>query len=52
MTGEGRKAGVKEYDYLLYIKDITSLYDQGEIWDETQIRSRTPKLTETITSVW
>ena len=38
MEGENRKKGVKSYDYLLYTKDITSLYDQGVQWNEFEIR--------------
>ena len=52
MEGEGKKAGVKTYDYLLYTKEITSLYDSGKIWDETESRSRTSALTEKIIARW
>lgn len=52
MEGEGRKAGVKKYDYLLYTKDITALYDKGDIWDETKIHARTRELTEEILKMW
>jgi hypothetical protein len=52
MEGEGRKAGVKKYDYLLYTKDVTGFYDQGGIWDETKIHDRTHELTEAILKMW
>lgn len=52
MEGEGRKAGVKKYDYLLYTKDITALYDKGDIWDETKIHNRTRQLTDEILKMW
>lgn len=48
MEGEGRKAGVKKYDYLLYTKDVTAFYDEGNIWDETKIHTRTRELTDEI----
>lgn len=52
MEEEGRKAGVKKYDYLLYTKDITALYDKGDIWDETKIHNRTRQLTDEILKMW
>lgn len=52
MEGEGRKAGVKNYDYLLYTKDVTSSYDKGEIWDEISIRKRTEEMTQEILKEW
>ncbi len=52
MEGEGRKAGIKKYDYLLYTKDVTSLYDKGEIWDEISIRKRTEEITQEILKEW
>lgn len=52
MEGEGRKKGVKDYDFLLYTKDITLLYDKGSQWDEVQIRKRTDDLTKEIIKIW
>ena len=52
MEGEGRKAGVKKYDYLLYTKDVTALYDKGDIWDEIKIHARTNELTDEILKMW
>ena len=52
MEGEGRKAGVKKYVYLLYTKDIVDLYDKGDVWDETKIHDRTTELTNEILKVW
>ncbi len=52
MDGEGRKAGIKKYDYLLYTKDVTAIYDKGDIWDETRIRIRTSQLTDEILKMW
>jgi hypothetical protein len=53
MEGEGRKAGIKKYDYLLYTKDVTALYDKGDdIWDETKIHARTSELTDDILKMW
>ncbi|MBD5532754.1 MAG: DUF262 domain-containing protein [Lachnospiraceae bacterium] len=52
MEGEGRKTGVKKYDYLLYTKDVTELYDKGDIWDEIKIHARTNELTDEILKMW
>ena len=52
MEGEGRKAGVKKYDYLLYTKDVTAFYDEGNIWDETKIHTRTRELTDEILKIF
>lgn len=29
----------RTYDYLLYTKDVTAFYDEGNIWDETKIHT-------------
>lgn len=52
MEGEGRKKGVKRYDYLLYTKDITTLFDAGTQWDESEIRKRTEAITKEIIAIW
>ena len=52
MEGEGHKKGVKKYDYLLYTKDITSLYDAGIQWNEVEIRKRTNSLISEIIKIW
>ena len=52
MEGEGRKKGVKRYDYLLYTKDITTLFDVGTQWDESEIRKRTEAITKEIIAIW
>ncbi len=52
MQGEGRKKGVKQYDYLLYTKDITSLFDRGVQWDESEIKKRTDAITKEIIAIW
>lgn len=52
MDGEGRRAGVKKYAYLLYTNDVTAIYDSGEVWDEMQIRKRTEAITSELLKVW
>ncbi|MBR3305925.1 MAG: hypothetical protein IKI75_01560 [Lachnospiraceae bacterium] len=52
MEGEGRKAGVKKYDYFLYTKDVTAVYDKGSKWNEEQINSRTKAITNDVLKTW
>ncbi len=52
MEGEGKKAGVKKYDYLLYTKEVTAVYDKGSKWDEGQIRARTKAITREVLKTW
>ncbi len=52
MEGEGRKAGVKTYDYLLYTKEVSAVYDKGLKWDEDQIHARTQTITSDVLKTW
>ena len=52
MEGEGRKAGIKKYDSLLYTKDITAIYDEDGVWDESKIHRRTKELSNEIVTIW
>lgn len=52
MEGEGRKAGIKKYDSLLYTKDITAIYDEDGVWDESKIHRRTEELSNEIVTIW
>lgn len=52
MEGEGRKVGIKQYDYLLYTKDVTSCYDSGKEWNEIAIRCRTELIFSEILKCW
>lgn len=51
-NGKGKIYGISNYDYLLYTKDITNIYNSIKRWDEEQIHKRTKELTQSIIEIW